>query len=180
MYTGKHLNFISCSHIMSEYSSGVSDLEQTKIDSIITNNNRTIIYLWTEWCYGSRQHFMEDVVPYLQQKSDTIGFISIFYGSEEVLDSILMKTQCDYPIFRIKSLGGLDKNRMYKLLNLFLKDYKQMNYVPVSLICDKNGNILNYDNDKKRYSHIIDCILSVNEDFKSVNITYDTIKPTTQ
>ena len=155
------LNFISCGHIMSEYSSDVSDLEQTKIDSIIANNNLTIIFLWTEWCGGSRQHFMKDVVPYLQQKSDTIGFISIFYGSEEVLDSILLETGCDYPIFRIKSWGGLDKNRMYKLLNSFLKDYKKMDYVPVSVICDKNGNILNYDEDKKEYSHIVDCIRNV-------------------
>ena len=36
-----------------------------------------------------------------------------------------------------------------------------MNYVPVSLICDNKGNILNYNEDTKDYSHTIDCIRSV-------------------
>ena len=154
-------SFISCDGVILEQSNDISDLEQNKIDSVIANNNLTIIYLWTEWCEGCRYHFREDVVPYLQQKNDTIGFISIFYGSEEMLDSILLETECDYPIFRINSRRGLDKNRMYKILNSFLKDYKKMDYVPVAVMCDKNGNILNYDENKKEYSHIIDCIRSI-------------------
>ena len=165
-------NFICCGHISSERSNDISDSERNEIDSIIANNNLTIIYLWTEWCDGSREHFINDVVPYLQQKSDTIGFISIFYGSEEMLESILLETKCDYPTFRIKSNGGLDKIRMYKLLNSFLKDYKRMNYVPVSVICDKNGNILNYDENKKEYSHIVDCIRNVVGNIDSVTYIY--------
>ena len=153
----------SCRQSTNKRDKIISSENVNNIDSIIANNNLTIIYLWTEWCYGSREHFIEDVVPYVQQKSDTIGFISIFCGSEEVLESILLETECDYPIFRIKSWGGLDKNRMYKLLNSFLKDYKKMDYVPVAVMCDKNGNILNYDKDKKEYSHIVDCIRSVCE-----------------
>ena len=150
--------FTCCNRFISN---DISDSERNEIDNIIANNNLIIIYLWTEWCGGSRQHFINNVVPFLQQKSDTIGFISIFYGTEEMLDSILLETKCDYPIFRIESMGGFDKNRIYKLLNSFLKDYKRMNYVPVSVVCDKNGNILNYDEDKKEYSHIVDCIKSV-------------------
>jgi len=161
-------SFTGCSNFISN---NISDSERNEIDSIIAHNNLTITYLWTEWCGGSREHFIQDVVPYLLQKSDTIGFISIFYGTEEVLESILLETECDYPIFRIESLGGLDKNRMYKLLNSFLKDYKRMNYVPVSVICDKNGNILNYDEDKKEYSHIVDCIESVGSNVDSVDVS---------
>ena len=33
-----------------------------------------------------------------------------------------------------------------------------MNYVPVTVVCDKQGNILNYKEDEKKYSHIIECI----------------------
>jgi hypothetical protein len=150
-------NLICCSNIASEQSNKYN-YDQNKIDSIIAHNNLTIIYLWTEWCYGSRGHFIYDVVPYLQQKSDMVGFISIFYGSVNELEAILLETKCDYPTFRIKSRRGFDKIRMYKLLNSFLKDYKIMNYVPVSVICDKNGNILNYNENEKKYSHITDCI----------------------
>ena len=150
--------FTSCGHAVSEQSDNIYDYEQQKVDSIIANNNLTIIYLWTEWCYGSRFHFTNDVAPYLLQKPDTIGFVSIFYGSKKELKKILTKTECDYPTFRIKSRSGLDKYRMYKLLNSFLKDYKKMDYVPVSVICDKQGNILNYKKDEKEYSHIIECI----------------------
>jgi len=154
-------NFMSCSRIVSEQSNKIYDYDQNKIDSIIAHNNITIIYLWTEWCSGSRSHFIEDVVPFLQQKPDNIGFISIFYGSINELETILLESGCDYPTFRIKSWGGLDKIRMYKLLNSFLKDYKKMDYVPVSVICDRNGNILNYSKDKEAYSHIVDCLGSV-------------------
>ena len=173
-------SFTSCNRTVSEQSNNIYDYEQNKIDSIIAHNNMTIIYLWTEWCYGSRFHFIKDVVPYLQQKSDSIGFISIFYGNIKNLESIIIETECDYPTFIINSRGGWDKIRMSKLLKSFLKDYRQMDYVPVSLICDKKGNILNYNTEEKKYSHITDCILSVADSIKSVNISYDTISPITQ
>ena len=144
----------SCGYITND----IGDFEQNKADSIIAHNNLTIIYLWAEWCYASRSHFTNDVAPYLLQKSDTIGFVSIFYGSKKELKKILTETECDYPTFRMRSISGFDKIRMYKLLNSFLKDYKIMNYVPVAVICDKQGNILNYKEDEKGYSHIIECI----------------------
>ena len=161
-------NFVSCNHTISEQSSNIYDYRQNKIDSIISNNNFTIIYLWTEWCGASRFHFIEDVAPFLRQKPDSIGFISIFYGDINELESILLETKCDYPTFIIKSWKGWDKIRIYKLLNSFLKDCKKMNYVPVSVICNKNGDILNYNEDKKEYSHIVDCIRIVVSNADSV------------
>ncbi len=162
-------SFTCCNHTISDKSNVVNirDFEYHKIDSIITHNNRTIIYLWTEWCDESCQHFTEDVAPYLQQKPDSIGFVSIFYGNKNELKSILMESQCLYPTFRIKSRGGLDNIRIHKLLNLLLDDYKLMHHVPVSIICDKNGNILNYSEGTKEYSHIDDCILCVGGNVKS-------------
>ena len=156
-------SFMSCGRVVSEQSDSIYDYKQNKIDSIISHNNLTIIYLWTEWCDGSRFHFIKDVAPYLQQKPDNIGFISIFYGNVKELKTILTEAKCDYPTFVINSWSGLDKVRMYKLLNSFLKDYKRMSYVPISVICDKNGNILNYNEDRKKYSHIVDCIESVGD-----------------
>ena len=83
--------FISCGHAVSEQSDNIYDYEQKKVDSIIAHNNLTIIYLWAEWCYASRSHFTNDVAPYLLQKSDTIGFVSIFYGSKKELKKFLRK-----------------------------------------------------------------------------------------
>ena len=167
------IGFACCTRSVSD----LSDLERSAIDSVITHNDSTIIYLWTDWCSASQDHFIKDVVPYLQQKSGSIGFISIFYGKEDKLASILSESNCSYPTYRIDSKGGLDKYRMSKLLKSFLRDYNQMDYVPVSVLCDRKGNILNYDETTKEYSGIVNCILSVGGNPSNITITYDTILP---
>jgi hypothetical protein len=138
---------------------------QTEVDSIIANNDTTIIFLWTEWCNASQNVFKENIVPFLSQKANNIGFISIFYGKEDVIASILENNQCLYPSYCLTSYSGIDKRSMYYLLNSFLEDYKQMDFVPISLMCNKNGNILNYEDEIDEYSGIINCINTVDTTF---------------
>jgi hypothetical protein len=140
----------------------IKEYNQHEIDSILVNNDTTIIYVWTEWCIGATGHFTRDVVPFLKQKPENIGFISLFFGVEKNLVSILENNQCTYPTYCLKSRRGHDKISAYLLLSSFLGDYKFANYIPISLLCNKEGNILNYDHESKEYSHIVNCLEIIN------------------
>jgi hypothetical protein len=157
--------FINCNNsdnVTGNYSF-VQVYNQKGIDSIISNNDTTVIFLWTEWCNASRSVFKKHVIPFIEQKADNIGFISVFYGKEETLATILQDNQCFYPTYCLTSYSGIDKINIYYLLNSSVKNYKLMNFVPVSIICDKNGNILNYEEETNEYSHIVDCIWRINK-----------------
>jgi hypothetical protein len=156
--SSKQDNLFTDSELESKYGHCIKEYQQSEVDSIIANNTYTVIFVWTDWCSASKEMFSQYAQPFLEQKPDSIGFISIFYGNEDTLMSALSTEECANVTYLFSSMGALDKIRVYYLFKSFLNGYKLMNYMPVSLLCDKEGNICNYNTKTKDYSFIGECI----------------------
>ena len=49
----------------------------------------------------------------------------------------------------LPSIGGLlDKNRANNILKESLQDYEDVNYMPIMILCDKKGNIINRSSER--------------------------------
>ena len=123
----------------------VKKYNKNEIDSIINNNDTTIIVAWTEWCIGGQDRF-KNLIPVVNGKSDNIGFISIYCGDKGKLVNILAENDFKFPVYLLSnSLGGIDKVRFNRLFSGLLKNYKSVYYVPVVIICNSQKQVLNRD-----------------------------------
>ncbi|MDR1792806.1 MAG: hypothetical protein LBR36_05130 [Bacteroidales bacterium] len=132
-----------------------------EIDSIIKSNDTTIFFCWIDAWPGCGRMFEMYVAPFLEQKPENIGFVSIFLGREHNLSNLLKKTNCTYPTYQAAWDSEMDAIRIYCVLNSHVKGYKFKGTVPTSVMCNKEGDILNYNPSAGEYSHIVDCIANV-------------------
>lgn len=122
---------------------------QEAIEHEIASHGKTVIFVGTSWCVASQNTIQNQVLPYLSNPHDSIGFVMMFFGDkEEVPDAIRQK----HIVMHTPSKGGFDKFVMNHRLKKLLKRYESQNYVPLTLFVDSEGNILNYVPSGKRYS----------------------------
>ena len=147
----------------------VKKYDSIEIDSIILNNDTTVIVAWTEWCKGSH-----DGLKYLKQfnngKSDNIGIICVYCGDKFKLTNILEEFDYKYPVYLLSaSSGGVDKVKFNRLFHKLFNNYKSVNYVPIQILCNSQKQILNLntiihikhydiDNDKVAYYPVFELI----------------------
>ena len=123
----------------------VKKYDKILIDSIIQNNDSTIIFAWTEWCKGSHNR-LKNLIPVLNKKPVNIGIISIYCGNINKLAEILEENDYKYTVFlHSSSLGGIDKIKFNILFCKLFNNYKSVNYVPIEIICNSQKQILNTD-----------------------------------
>jgi len=123
----------------------IKEYDKMSIDSIIQNNDSTIIFAWTEWCKGSH-YSLKNLIPVLNGKSVNIGIISIYCGDINKLAEILEENDYKYPVYLLSSsLGGLDKVKFNSLFRKLFNNYKSVNYIPIQILCNSQKQILNTD-----------------------------------
>ena len=123
----------------------IKKYQKSEIDSIIQNNDTTIVIAWTEWCRGSH-NTLKNLIPVLNGKSDNIGIISIYCGDKSKLVSILAENDYKYPVYLLSdSYRGFDKIKFNRLFHKLFNNYKSVNYVPVEIICNSQKQVLNMD-----------------------------------
>ncbi|MCL2073870.1 MAG: hypothetical protein FWH18_08120 [Marinilabiliaceae bacterium] len=124
----------------------------SEIDSIIKHNDYTIIYAWTEWCYGSKSTLMNIVFPFLKEIPENVGFISIFCGDADQLAEFLNENNVEHTVYILSSSArGLDKVKFNRHFSRFFNNYKSVNYVPIELLCNSQKQILNWNKLHKKY-----------------------------
>ena len=125
------------------------DYDSDLVSSVVSNHKATIVFVWTEWCQASQITFERDVIPYLNDTITDIGLILMYFGEiDDIPDTILDKQI----VMNSRSFGGFDKfisNRRFKRV---FKGYKNQNCMPMSILVDSNGVVLNYLANEQRYA----------------------------
>ena len=135
----------------------ITENDKDKIQEVIANHNKTLIYIWADYCQASKNMFEANIKPYLEGlANNNAGIVIIYYGKDEDVadlkkDGILLFTKdCNSPL-----LVKRDANKTMKSL---LKDYKKYNGMPIPILVDKEGSIQNFDTESSipyRYWEII-------------------------
>lgn len=154
------LSFLTCQSC-NEKSTNSHDFNA--VSETIANHKATIIFVGTSWCAATQNTIKEQVIPYLSNPKEDIGFVFLYFGTLNGIPDDLLK---NITLIELESLGGIiDKTVASRNLNKILNNYKRVNYVPYTILADHQGNILNYDANEKRYSGFHD-IKQIIEDFE--------------
>lgn len=108
----------------------------------IVSNDYTVIYVGAHWCGPCSRVFENKMAPIIDTNYENVGCITIFFDSGNKVrnNENIMK----YSPVILPSIGGLlDKNRANNILKESLQDYEDVNYMPIMILCDKKGNIIN-------------------------------------
>ncbi len=113
------------------------------IKDTIENNEYTVIYFGAHWCGPCTYVFENNMSKIIDAAYDNLGYVTIFFDSENKVES--NENIMRYSPVILPSIGGLlDKNRANNILKESLQNYKDVNYMPIMILCDKEGNIINY------------------------------------
>lgn len=118
------------------------------LPEVIGAHDSTVIFVWSSWCQASRLTFMENVVPYLNNPNEDIGFVLVHFGKKDEIPEAVLER---YVVINQSSYGGFDKivaNARFKFL---LKDYRYQNCMPMVILVDRQRCVLNYDSDNGEY-----------------------------
>ena len=135
------LSMVSCGD------NGSNDKLVNTIEELIENNEYTVIYFGAHWCGPCTQIFENKMTEILDADFDKLGCITIFFDSGNKVrnNENIMK----YSPIILPSIGGLlDKNRANNILKESLQDYEDVNYMPIMILCDKKGNIINRSSER--------------------------------
>lgn len=134
-----------------------TETDKAQIQEVIANHDKTLIYIWADYCQASKNMFEANIRPYLEGlANNNVGIVIIYYGKEEDVaylkkEGILLITKdCHSPL-----LVKRDANKTMKSL---LEDYKKHNGMPIPILVDNEGNIQNFDTESSipyRYWEII-------------------------
>lgn len=130
------LSMVSCGD------NGSNDKLVNTIEELIENNEYTVIYFGAHWCGPCNRVFENKMSEIIDADFDKLGCITIFFDSGNKVrnNENIMK----YSPVIMPSIGGLlDKNRANNILKESLQDYEDVNYMPIMILCDKKGNIIN-------------------------------------
>ena len=135
------LSMVSCGD------NGSNDKLVNTIEELIENNEYTVIYFGAHWCGPCTWVFENKMTEILDADYDKLGCVTIFFdsGNKVEKNEDIMK----YSPVILSSIGGLlDKNRANNILKESLQDYEDVNYMPIMILCDKKGNIINRSSER--------------------------------
>ena len=123
--------------------------DRQDVAEVIATHDTTILYFMTSWCQAGQSDFENNLKPYLGNASDSKAIVIVCIGElEEILK--LKDLNDDMFLFSKASRQGFfDKVFINSECKGLLKDYKRVNYVPVRLVCNGKGEILNWDTDEE-------------------------------
>ena len=131
------LSMISCGD------NGSNDKLVNTIEELIDNNEYTLIYFGAHWCGPCTWVFENKMTEIFDTDYDNLGCVTIFFdsGNKVEKNENIMKYS---PILLPSLGGGLDKIRTNDIISEVFADHKNVNYMPVMILCDNEGKIINY------------------------------------
>lgn len=131
------LSMVSCGD------NGSNDKLVNTIEELIDNNEYTLIYFGAHWCGPCTWVFENKMTEIFDTDYDNLGCVTIFFdsGNKVEKNENIMKYS---PILLPSLGGGLDKIRTNDIISEVFADHKNVNYMPVMILCDNEGKIINY------------------------------------
>ena len=140
------IGMLSCS---SSENQETTNYNRSKVEEIIANHDTTILYFMASWCQASQSDFENNMKPFLGKASDTKAIVVVCIGeSESVMNLNVLKDNM-FLFNKASRLGFFDKFFINNECNRLLIDYKQVNYVPLEIACNRYGEILNWDTNEE-------------------------------
>ena len=120
--------------------------DMVQIQEVISNHDKTLIFIWAEYCQASQNMFKANIKLYLEGLAkNNVGIVIIYYGKEEAVSNLASNNRLIVTSdIQIPLLVKRDANKTMKKM---LKNYKNSNAMPIPLLVDKNGFVLNYEED---------------------------------
>ena len=143
---------------------GFTENDKVQIQEVMANHEKTLIFIWAEYCQASKNMFEANIKPYLEGlANNNVGIVIIYYGKEEAVSNLVSNN-------RLIVTSGLQtpllvKRDANKKMKKLLKNYRKSNGMPIPLLVDKNGFVLNYEEDGDlSYLEIFKAAESLNSD----------------
>lgn len=137
---------ISCysadSHHLGEY-------DRNEVAEVIASHDTTILCFMTSWCQAGQHNFERNLKPYLGNASDTKAIIVVCIGELEEVMSLKGIYDNVFLFNKASRQGFFDKIFINNECKKLLKDYRRVNYVPLDIACNSNGEILNWNTDEE-------------------------------
>ena len=103
----------------------------------------------TSWCQAGQHDFENNLKPYLGNASDSKAIVIVCIGE---LEEVMRLKELNDNVFlfsKASRQGFFDKVFINDECKSLLKDYKRVNYVPLDIACNSNGEILNWNTDEE-------------------------------
>ena len=123
--------------------------DREKVAEVISTHDTTILYFMTSWCHASQNNFENNLKPYLGKASDTKAIAVICVGEVEQVSNLENDNKNVFLFGHPSRQSLADKMFINKECKKLLSRYKRVNYVPVDIVCDRKGEILNWNTDEE-------------------------------
>ncbi len=141
-----YLGLVLAAILMVSCSQSHTGYDHQEVADMIASHDTTILYFMTSWCQASQSDFESNVKPYLGKASDTKAIVVVCVGEVEQVLSIMDNLDKNILVCLTSSQTSLlDKMFINKECKKLLSHYKRVNYVPIGMVCNRNGEILNWD-----------------------------------
>ena len=131
------LSMVSCRD------NGSNDKLVNTIEELIDNNEYTLIYFGAHWCGPCSRVFENKMAPIIDTNYENVGCITIFFDAAGKIknNEDIMR----YSPVILPSVGGIvDKVTANGILKKVFQNYDDVNYMPIMILCDNEGKIINY------------------------------------
>jgi len=123
--------------------------DRQDVAEVIATHDTTILYFMTSWCQAGQSDFENNLKLYLGNASDSKAIIVVCIGELEEVMSLKGLNDNVFLFTKASRQGFFDKIFINNECKSLLKDYKRVNYVPVRLVCNGKGEILNWETDEE-------------------------------
>lgn len=109
----------------------------------IVSNDYTVIYVGAHWCGPCSRAFENKMAPIIDTNYENVGCITIFFDAAGKIknNEDIMR----YSPVILPSVGGIvDKDTANGILKKVFQNYDDVNYMPIMILCDNEGKIINY------------------------------------
>ena len=109
----------------------------------IVSNDYTVIYVGAHWCGPCSRVFENKMAPIIDTNYENVGCITIFFDAAGKIknNEDIMR----YSPVILPSVGGIvDKVTANRILKKVFQNYDDVNYMPIMILCDNEGKIINY------------------------------------
>ena len=135
---------ISCSSVENKH---LGNYDRQQVAEVIASHDTTILCFMTSWCQAGQQNFERNLKPYLGNASDSKAIIVVCIGELEEIMSLKGFNDNVFLFNKASRQGFFDKIFINNECKKLLKDYERVNYVPLDIACNSNGEILNWNTD---------------------------------
>ncbi|BAX80085.1 redoxin family protein [Labilibaculum antarcticum] len=125
-------------------------IDSAKLTHLISQKDKTLVYIWTTWCSGCRKTLAE-TLPRLQESIDTSEYQILLIAASKnkaEVDSLLSAAALQENSYLLNFTGpdkGVFQNLgiQFLLEKSFPKDEIFTRAIPVFFLVDRNGTVLN-------------------------------------